>query len=54
MKQNISDVLTNISKGAKSVGTNITTEVAKEVAENIGKKLEDLRFSKVNSSIFTF
>jgi hypothetical protein len=40
--KNVSDVVTNISKGAKSVGSNITTEIAKEVAENIGKKLQDL------------
>jgi hypothetical protein len=42
IQQNVSDVVTNISKGAKSVGSNITTEIAKEVAENIGKKLQDL------------
>ena len=42
IQQNVSDVVTNISKGAKSVGSNITTEVAKEAAENIGKKLQDL------------
>jgi uncharacterized protein YycO len=42
IKQNVSDVITNISKGAKSLGSNITTEVAKEVADNIGKKLQDL------------
>ncbi len=42
IKQNISDVITNISKGAKSLGSNITTEVAKEIADNIGKKLQDL------------
>ena len=42
IKQNVSDVVTNISKGAKSVGSNITTEIPKEVAENIGKKLQDL------------
>ncbi|HSF00351.1 MAG TPA: hypothetical protein VLA48_05595 [Nitrososphaeraceae archaeon] len=42
IKQNVNDIITNISKGAKSVGSNITTEVAKEVAENIGKKLQDL------------
>jgi predicted PurR-regulated permease PerM len=42
IKQNVSDVITNISKGAKSLGSNITTEVAKEIADNIGKKLQDL------------
>ena len=42
IKQNVSDVITNISKGAKSLGFNITTEVAKEIADNIGKKLQDL------------
>jgi len=42
IQENVSDVVTNISKGAKSVGSNITTEIAKEVAENIGKKLQDL------------
>jgi uncharacterized protein YycO len=42
IKQNVSDVITNISKGAKSTGSNITTEVAKEIADNIGKKLQDL------------
>jgi hypothetical protein len=42
IKQNVSDVVTNISKGAKSLGSNITTEVAKEIADNIGKKLQDL------------
>jgi len=41
IKQNVSDVITNISKGAKSLGSNITTEVAKEIADNIGKKLQD-------------
>jgi hypothetical protein len=39
---NVSDIVTNITKGAKSMGSNITTEIAKEVAENIGKKLQDL------------
>ena len=42
IKQNVSDVVTNISKGAKSLGSNITSEVAKEIADNIGKKLQDL------------
>jgi hypothetical protein len=42
IKQNVSEVITNISKGAKSLGSNITTEVAKEIADNIGKKLQDL------------
>jgi uncharacterized protein YycO len=42
IKQNVSDVIPNISKGAKSLGSNITTEVAKEIADNIGKKLQDL------------
>jgi uncharacterized protein YycO len=42
IKENVSDVITNISKGAKSLGSNITTEVAKEIADNIGKKLQDL------------
>ena len=42
IKQNVSDVITNISKGAKSLGSNITTEVAEEIADNIGKKLQDL------------
>lgn len=42
IQQNVSDVVTNISKEANSVGSNITAEVAKEVAENIGKKLQDL------------
>ena len=42
IKQNVSDVITNIRKGAKSLGSNITTEVAKEIADNIGKKLQDL------------
>ena len=42
INQNVSDVITNISKGAKSLGSNITTEVAKEIADNIGKKLQDL------------
>ena len=42
IQQNVSDVVTNISKGAKSVGSNITTEIAKEVAANIGKKLQVL------------
>ena len=38
----MSDVVSNITKGAKRLGSNITTEIAKEVAENIGKKLQDL------------
>jgi len=42
IKQNVSDVVTNISKEAKGIGSNITTEVAKDVAVNIGKKLQDL------------
>jgi len=42
IKQNVSDVITNISQGAKSLGSNVTTEVAKEIADNIGKKLKDL------------
>ncbi|MGI0050715.1 MAG: hypothetical protein ACRD8K_03165 [Nitrososphaeraceae archaeon] len=42
IKQNVSDVITNISQGAKSLGSNITTEVANEIADNIGKKLQDL------------
>ena len=42
IKQNVSDVVSNISKGAKSLGSNITSEVAKEIADNIGKKLQDL------------
>lgn len=42
IQENVSDVVSNITKGAKSLGSNITTEIAKEVAENIGKKLQDL------------
>ena len=42
IKQNVSDIVANISKEAKGVGSNITTEVAKDVAANIGKKLQDL------------
>jgi predicted PurR-regulated permease PerM len=42
IQQNFCDVVTNISKGANSVGSNISTEIAKEVAENIGKKLQDI------------
>ena len=42
IQQNLSHVVSNISKGAKSMGSNITTEIAKEVAENIGQKLQDL------------
>ena len=42
IKQNVSDIVSNISKEAKGLGLNITTEVAKEVAANIGKKLQDL------------
>ena len=42
IKQNVSDIVSNISKEAKGLGSNITTEVAKEVAANIGKKLQDL------------
>ncbi len=42
IKQNVSDIVSNISKEAKGIGSNITTEVAKEVATNIGKKLQDL------------
>ena len=42
IQQNVSDIVSNISKEAKGIGSNITTEVAKEVATNIGKKLQDL------------
>ena len=42
IKQNVSDIVSNVSKEAKGVGSNITTEVAKDVAANIGKKLQDL------------
>ena len=42
IKQNVSDIVTKFSKEVKSIGSNITKEVAKEVAENIGKKLQDL------------
>ena len=42
IQENVSDVVSNITKGAKSLGSNITTEIAKEVAENIGKILQDL------------
>ncbi len=41
-KENVSDIVSNISKEAKGIGSNITTEVAKDVAVNIGKKLQDL------------
>ena len=41
-KENVSDIVSNISKEAKGIGSNITTEVAKDVAANIGKKLQDL------------
>ena len=37
IKQNVSDGVTNISKEANGIGSNITTEVAKDVAVNIGK-----------------
>lgn len=42
IQQNVSDIVSNISKEAKGIGSNITTEVAKDVATNIGKKLQDL------------
>ena len=42
LKQNASDIVSNISKEAKGVGSNITKEVAKDVAANIGKQLQDL------------
>ena len=42
LKQNASDIVSNISKEVKSKGTNITKEVAKDVAANIGKQLQDL------------
>jgi hypothetical protein len=41
-KENVSDIVSNISKEAKGIGSNITTEVAKDVAANIGKQLQDL------------
>ena len=42
LKQNASDTVSNISKEVKSKGSNITKEVAKDVAANIGKQLQDL------------
>ena len=42
LKQNASDIVSNISKEVKSKGSNITKEVAKDVAANIGKQLQDL------------
>ena len=42
LKQNASDIVSNISKEIKSKGSNITKEVAKDVAANIGKQLQDL------------
>ncbi|HEX2408881.1 MAG TPA: hypothetical protein VHJ38_16895 [Nitrososphaeraceae archaeon] len=42
LKQNASDIVSNISKEAKGIGSNITKEVAKDVAANIGKQLQDL------------
>ena len=42
LKQNASDMVSNISKEVKSKGSNITKEVAKDVAANIGKQLQDL------------
>ena len=42
LKQNAKDIVSNMSKEVKNKGSNITKEVAKEVAENIGKKLQDL------------
>jgi uncharacterized protein YycO len=42
LKQNASDIVSNISKEAKGIGSNITKEVAKDVAANIGKQLQDI------------
>ena len=42
LKQKTSDIVSNISKEVKNKGTNITKEVAKDVAANIGKELQDL------------
>ena len=42
LKQNASDIVSNISEEVKSKGSNITKEVAKDVAANIGKQLQDL------------
>ena len=42
LKQNASDIVSNISQEVKSKGSNITKEVAKDVAANIGKQLQDL------------
>jgi len=42
LKKNDSDIVSNISKEVKSKGSNITKEVAKDVAANIGKQLQDL------------
>ena len=42
LKQNASDIVSNISKEVKSKGSNITKEVAKDVVANIGKQLQDL------------
>ena len=42
LKQNVSDIVSNISQEAKGIGSNMTTDIAKEVAENIGKKLQDV------------
>ncbi len=42
LKQNASDIVSNISKEVKSKGSNITKEIAKDVAANIGKQLQDL------------
>ena len=42
LKQNTSDIVSNISKEAKGIGSNITKEVAKDVAANIGKQLQDI------------
>jgi uncharacterized protein YycO len=42
LKQNASDIVSNISKEVKSKGSNISKEVAKDVAANIGKQLQDL------------
>jgi uncharacterized protein YycO len=42
LKQNASDIVSNITKEVKSKGSNITKEIAKDVAANIGKQLQDL------------
>ena len=42
LKQNASDMVSNISQEVKSKGSNITKEVAKDVVANIGKQLQDL------------